>query len=74
MKNIKNIIAPLIITAILIAYVIVYFALLIFLIDNIVFNLLLGLISIAFSAIMIYVCIERIKEIKSGEEDDISKY
>ncbi len=74
MKAMKKIIAPLIITVILIAYIIVYFGLLIFLIDNMVLRLLLGLIPIAFSAIMIYVCIERIKEIRSGEEDDISKY
>ena len=27
-----------------------------------------------FSAVMIYVCVERINEIRKGEEDDISKY
>jgi uncharacterized membrane protein len=31
-------------------------------------------ISIAISAVMVAVFIERIKEIRSGEEDDIGKY
>ena len=34
----------------------------------------LGIIPLIFSAVMLKVCIERIKEIKEGEEDDISKY
>jgi hypothetical protein len=33
-----------------------------------------AILPLAFSAVMIYVCIERINEIKKGEEDDISKY
>jgi hypothetical protein len=35
---------------------------------------LLGIIPAIFSGIMIYVLIERIKEIRSGEEDDLGKY
>jgi hypothetical protein len=34
----------------------------------------LGIIPLIFSIVMVYVCIERINEIKKGEEDDISKY
>jgi Kef-type K+ transport system membrane component KefB len=37
--------------------------------------LLLGIILVAVSlALMVYVLIERIKEIKSGEEDDLDNY
>ena len=39
-----------------------------------VWKFLLGVIPLALAAAMIYVCIERIKEIRSGEEDDLGKY
>ena len=69
----KKIIAPIIITFILILYYTLYFGFLISLLNGI-WKYVLGMIPIAFSGIMIYVCIERINEIKTGEEDDISKY
>jgi hypothetical protein len=34
----------------------------------------LGIIPLLLSVLMVKVCIERIKEIKKGEEDDLSKY
>ena len=72
-KHKKKIIAPIIITIIIIAYYIVYFGILIALIDGIR-KWLLGIIPLALSAVMLKVCIERIKEIKKGEEDDLSQY
>ena len=69
----KKMIAPIFITAIIILYYIVYFGFLISLLDGI-WKYVLGIIPLVFSGIMIYVCIERINEIKKGEEDDISKY
>ncbi len=69
----KKIIAPIIITFILILYYITYFGFAISLLNGI-WKYVLGIIPLVFSAIMIYVCIERINEIKKGEEDDISKY
>ena len=69
----KKIIAPIIITFILILYYITYFGFVISLLNGI-WKYVLGIIPLVFSGIMIYVCIERIKEIKKGEEDDISKY
>ena len=69
----KKIIAPIIITFILILYYITYFGLVISLLNEI-WKYVLGIIPLVFSGIMIYVCIERINEIKKGEEDDISKY
>ena len=70
----KKIIAPLIITVICILYFALYFGILIWIIPNIWLKILLALFPLAFSGVMIYVCIQRIIEIRSGEEDDISKY
>ena len=69
----KKMVAPIVISVIVILYYIVYFCFLILLLDGI-WKYLLGIIPIAFSAVMIAVCVERINEIKKGEEDDIGKY
>ena len=69
----KKMIAPLIITIIMILYYITYFGFLISLLDGF-WKYALGIIPLVLSGIMVYVCIERINEIKKGEEDDISKY
>ena len=69
----KKMIAPIIATVILILYYVVYFGFLISLIDG-VWKYVLGIIPLVFSGIMIYVCAERIREIKKGEEDDLSQY
>ncbi len=74
MKLYKNkMTAPIVISVIIILYYVVYFGILIALLDG-VWKWLLGIIPLAFSAVMLKVCIERIKEIKKGEEDDLSKY
>ena len=70
----KKIIAPLIVTALFIIYFFVYFAVLIFVIPSLVAKIVLGIIPLAFASVMIYVCVQRIKEIRSGVEDDLSKY
>ena len=72
-NHIKKMTAPIIITIIVVLYYVVYFGFLITLIDGI-WKYLLGIIPILFSIVMVKVCIERINEIKKGEEDDISKY
>ena len=72
-KHGKKMIAPIIITAITVLYYVIYFGFAIALLDGLG-KLLLGLLPLLLSAIMIAVCIERIKEIKKGEEDDLSKY
>ncbi|MEE1243404.1 hypothetical protein [Frisingicoccus sp.] len=69
----KKMIAPIIITILIVAYYVVYFGLLIALIDG-VGKYVLGIVPLLFAAIMVKVCIERIKEIREGEEDDLSKY
>ncbi|MBQ3707401.1 MAG: hypothetical protein II889_05755 [Clostridia bacterium] len=75
MKNHRRkMIAPIIITVLVILYFIAYFGLLIYLVENPVLKLLLGIIPALLAAVMIYVCIQRIKEIKGGEDDDLSQY
>ena len=75
MNNLKKILAPILITIFIIAYYIFYFCVLCAAFsESIVALLLLGIIPIALSIGMLYVCIQRIQEIRSGEEDDISKY
>ena len=69
----RKMVAPIIITILMLIYYVVYFGFLISLLEGF-WRYLLGIFPIAFSAVMIFVCIERIKEIKKGEEDDISKY
>ena len=70
----KKIIAPLIVTALFIIYFVVYFAVLIFVIPSLVAKIVLGISPLALASVMIYVCVQRIKELRSGVEDDLSKY
>lgn len=69
----KGMIAPVIITVLLIVYYIAYFGLMISLLDG-ALKYLLGILPLFFSGVMIKVCLERLKEIKEGNEDDLSQY
>ena len=72
-QNKKKFVAPIVVTVLMILYYIVYFGFLITLVSGI-WKYALGIIPLAFSAVMIKVCIERINEIKKGEENDLSQY
>ena len=69
----KKLLAPIIVTLIMVLYYVAYFGLLIWALEG-VWKYILGIIPLALSAVMIAVCVERIKEIQKGEEDDLSKY
>ncbi len=69
----RKMVAPIFVTILMVAYYVVYFSFLISLLNGI-WRYALGIIPLALSAVMIYVCIDRIKEIRTGEEDDISQY
>ncbi len=69
----RKMVAPVIISMILAIYYVVYFGFLIWLLDG-VLKYLLGIIPLAFVLLTVKVCIERIQEIKKGEEDDLSQY
>ena len=68
-------ITPVIIIAVVVVYTLVY-AVVIFGINEIplAVKILMGLILIGAIGFCIYVLVERIKEIRSGEEDDLDKY
>lgn len=69
----KKMIAPIIITILIVLYYALYFTIIIALPGS-TWKFFLGIIPVVLAAIMIYVCVQRIKEIKEGEEDDLSKY
>ena len=69
----KKMIAPVVVTVIIVLYYIFYFGFLMTMLDG-AWKYALGIIPLGFSVVMVKVCIERINEIKKGEEDDISKY
>ena len=73
MSHKKKMIAPIIISVIVVLYWVVYFGILITLLHGI-WKIVLGIVLLALTAVMAKVCIERIQEILKGEEDDISKY
>ena len=69
----KKMIAPIICTIVIIIYYFAYFIFIIHMIGT-PLAIILGIFPISIAILMIYTCLERIKEIKKGEEDDISKY
>ena len=66
-------IAPIVITVLMILYYVLYFGFLMALVGGI-WKWLLGLFPLAFSFVIVKVCIERISEIRKGEENDLSQY
>ena len=71
--NKKKFSAPIVVTVFMVTYYVVYFGFLLALLPGI-WKYVLGILPLALSAVMVKVCIERIQEIKKGEEDDLSQY
>lgn len=69
----KKIIAPVVVTILMVIYFIFYFTMIIHTIAGLA-RILLGVVPLAFIIAMIAVCVQRIKEIRSGDEDDLGKY
>lgn len=72
----KKMIAPIIIVVLLVLY---YggFGMFIVFADpelSLLVKLILGIIPLCLAGVSVYVLYERIQEIRSGEEDDLSKY
>ena len=74
-SHIKKMIAPIIIAVMLIVYFIAY-ALLISILPGLplIIKILFAIVPLFIAGVTVYVVIERIKEIRSGEEDDLSNY
>ncbi|MBR2572110.1 MAG: hypothetical protein IKE30_08285 [Clostridia bacterium] len=73
-KHRKKMIAPIVITGIVVVYFCIYFGAAISLVENPLFKWLLGIVPALLGAAMTGVCIQRIREIKGGEEDDLGQY
>ena len=71
--SVKKMIAPIIVTLVMLLYYVAYFVFLVAVLDGI-WKYALGVIPLAFAAVTVGVCIERMKEIKEGEEDDLGQY
>ena len=69
----KKMIAPIVVTVLVILYYVVYFGVLLSLLDG-VWKVVLGIIPLVLSIATVKVCMERIQEIKKREEDDLSQY
>ena len=70
----KKMIAPIVITVLIVLYILVLTAFLLYFKLPRFVNLAGILGSLAVIGLMIGVLVSRIKEIRSGEEDDLSKY
>jgi len=70
----KKIIAPIIITVLLIIYFSIFILGIISIPELLGLKLVLIIIPLALMGLSIFVLVERIREIRSGEEDDLSKY
>lgn len=73
-KHRNKMIAPIIITVIIVLYYIGFFAVCALLPLPVILKLVFGLVPLLLAGVCIFVLIERIEEIRSGEEDDLSKY
>lgn len=70
----KKMIAPIVITVLLVMYYVLYFGILVAVMPYWPIKLVMGIIPLLLAAGLIVVCVQRIQEIRSGEEDDLSKY
>ena len=61
------------VSVILVLYYVFYFGFLAAVVGG-ALRWILGFLPIVLSGLTVMVCVERIKEIKKGEEDDLSKY
>lgn len=74
MKKHKNkMLAPVLATLVVVAYYAIYFAIVIRYVPG-GFKYLFGILPPVLCIFMVKACVERIKEIKRGEEDDLGKY
>jgi hypothetical protein len=67
-------IAPIVVTCLLSAYLLAYVYVAVTVPMSVAVKVLIGLVSIALFGTSIYVLVQRINEIRSSEEDDLSQY
>ncbi len=69
----KKKIAPIVVNVILLVYYGLYFGMIITTLP-LIWKIVCGIVPVVLGIATICVCVQRIKEIDKGEEDDISKY
>lgn len=72
--HLKKLIAPIIVTILLLSYYGFILLNLVRIPESMGIRILLLVIPLGFMGVSIYVLVERIKEIRSGDEDDLGKY
>ncbi|MBQ3775279.1 MAG: hypothetical protein II847_04035 [Ruminobacter sp.] len=70
----RKMIAPVVITVVGVVYFFFYFVCLITTTDSMICRILMGIIPLSLIVVMLAVCMQRIREINEGEEDDLGKY
>lgn len=70
----KKMAAPIVIAVILVLYYVGFFTVCMWIPVPVVLKFLLGLVPVLLAGVSVYVLVERIREIRSGEEDDLSQY
>lgn len=70
----RKMIAPIIIAVLVVAYYVVIGIVFTTMLVSLPLKVIMIVIPALLAGVMIYVLIERIKEIKEGEEDDLGKY
>ncbi len=70
----KKLIAPIIVTSLLLSYYGFILLNLVRIPESMGIRILLLVVPLGFMGVSIYVLVERIKEIRSGDEDDLGKY
>ncbi|OLS03402.1 hypothetical protein TICRE_06320 [Tissierella creatinophila DSM 6911] len=74
-KHTKKLIAPIIITVLIVSYFVFYMWMGLFISEiPSIMKMLLLVFPVGLIALSVYMLFERVKEIKDGEEDDLSKY
>lgn len=73
-KNRKKMVVPIIVSVIVICYCIAYVIFFFTSNSSFMIKAIGAVVMFAVMGVMLFVLAERIKEIRSGEEDDISKY
>lgn len=67
-------IAPVVVTCLLSVYILAYVYVAVTVPMAVIAKVLVGLVSVALLGTSVYVLVQRIKEIRSSEEDDLSQY
>jgi len=70
----KKVIAPVVITVLLVLYLVFYLTIGLSLPIPTPYTIIGALVPLGLIGVSVFVLVERIKEIRSGEEDDISQY